>query len=120
MHTRRSIAAVAIVWTLTIVAGFVANGLSLKASGYPGNPGWVSFNPVAEFMRLYGGWLILAPLIWTYFAGRALSDERDSRSFPILLYVGVGLAVLTGILFIYGAVCPFTKQERTANGLYIL
>lgn len=116
MYTRRSITAVAIVWTLIIITGFVANGLSLKVSGYPQNRGWVNFNPVAEIMRLYGGWLILAPVIWTYFAGRALSDERDSSSFSILLYLGGGLALLTAVLFIYGAVCPCTEVARTADG----
>ncbi len=120
MHNRRSITIVALVWTLIIVAGFVANGLSLKASGYPSNPGWVSFNRVAEFMRLYGGWFIVLPPIWTYFAGRALGDERHSPAFPLLIYTGVILAFITAVLFIYGTVIPYTKQERTSNGYYIM
>ena len=100
---------VALVQTLVVITGFVAVGIILKASGYPGNPMWVRWNPLAVFLRHYGGWLLLVPILWNYWAGTTLQSEDRRCSYLTVVVLGIGFAVAAMIVFIYAAVHPFTR-----------
>ena len=102
---------IALVQTLVVVLGFVAVGLVLKASGYPDNVMWVRWNPVALFLRHYGMWFLLVPILWTYGAGVALNDDRCRVSYSTMVMIGIALAVVGIIAFMYAAVCPFTRSS---------
>ena len=105
----RTTTIIALVQTLVVIVGFVAVGVVLKASGYPDDPMWVRWNPAAVFLRHYGGWLLLVPIIWTYCAGATLQDDHNRVSYSTMVFLGVAFAVVTMIAFVYAAVFPFTR-----------
>ena len=104
----RSTTIIALVQTLVVIGGFVAVGVVLKAAGYPENPMWVRWNPAAVFLRHYGGWLLLVPIIWTYCAGATLRNDDSRFSYSTLVVLGIAFAVVTMITFVDTAVFPFT------------
>lgn len=91
-----------------VVAGFFAVRFSLKMAGYPHDP-TVNWNSFSVFLRNFGFWFIVLPLVWTIYAVAAHQTEKGVLSFRPALLTGFILAVCIAGLFTYGAVFPFTR-----------
>lgn len=101
---------IAAVQVLVIVCGFVAVGIVLKFSGYPENPRWVHWNPLAIGLRHFGLGLLVFPIIWTIIAARADSGKPAPVNYRTLVAIGGAFAVVTMCLFIYAATCAYSRS----------
>ena len=99
---------VAILQVAVTVFGFLALGIVLKFCGYPDGFG-VRWNPLAVFLREYGIWLLIAPLFWTLFALKAQKVDRGILSGRLAMILGMCLAGLVALTFLYAAVFPYTR-----------
>lgn len=104
----RTTTLLALLQTLLIVIGFFALGIVLKAAGYP-HDFTVRWNRVAVFLREYGAWLLLLPVLWVSFATQAERLNRGIFSERIAYLSGLCLSALIIALFLYGAVFPYTR-----------
>jgi hypothetical protein len=104
----RTTTILALLQTLLVIVGFFALGVVLKMSGYPDAIA-VRWNPLALFLREHGAWLLLLPVLWVFFATSAQRIDRGFLSYHIACVVGLCIAGLTIVLFLYAAVFPFTR-----------
>ena len=104
----RIVTILAILQTLLVVLGFLALGAVLKVEGYPETLG-VRWNPLAVWLREYGAWFLLVPILWVSLATAAQRRDRGFLSHRFACFPGVCIAVLTGGLFHYAAIFPHTR-----------
>jgi len=91
-----------------IILGYIALGIVLKIWGYPNNP-MVRWAPLAEFLRTQGGWLLLIPLVWSWYAARALRAEGGVFSERWGVFLGVALPILLTAMFLCAACWPCSR-----------
>ena len=111
----RSIKITALLQAFVVIAGFVMVGSVLKFSGYPDDPRWLNWNPVAVFLRHHGVWLLLVPAIWSGLAVRTARGEVSRLSSSTMLLVGIVLSLVLAVLFLYAAFTPYTRPFVLAN-----
>jgi hypothetical protein len=118
----RAIAILGAILTLVIVAGFVALGVVLKLSGYPEQFG-IRWNPTAIILREHGAWLLVLPFFWVVYAVAAERVDRGILNATVAGAIGSLLIVIVLSLFLYAALCPFTRRlfmdmsPKTSNRL---
>lgn len=91
-----------------VILGYVALGIVLKIWGYPNNP-MVHWAPLAEFLRTDGGWLLLIPLVWVFYAVRSLRVDRGVFSARSAMVLGVVLPIILTTAFVYAAFWPCSR-----------
>jgi hypothetical protein len=94
--------------TLLIIVGFFVLGVVLKISGYPHELG-VRWNPLAVFLREHGLWLLVTSIVWVFFALAAERLDRGFFSYRLACVIGLCIASLTIVAFLYAAVFPYTR-----------
>ena len=104
----RTTTILALLQTVLVVVGFIALGAVLKMSGYPDTPA-VRWNPLAVFLREHGVWLLLLPVLWVAFATSAQRRDRGFLSYRIACVIGLCIAAITIMVFLYAAVFPYTR-----------
>ena len=98
----------ALLQTVLVILGFIVLGAVLKISGYPDTLA-VRWNPLTVFLREHGVWLLLLPVLWVAFATAAQRLDRGFMSYRIACVVGLCIAAITIVLFLYAAVFPYTR-----------
>ncbi len=111
----RSITQIALAQALVVILGFFALGIVLKASGYPENPTWVRWNTMALFLRYYGGWFLLLPIVWTLISLRCSSNKTGRSLEFACITLGIVLVAGVALLFVYAALNPFTRPFAAFN-----
>ena len=104
----RTITILALLQTLLVIVGFFALGAVLKMSGYPDALA-VRWNPLALFLREHGAWLLVLPALWVFYATSAQRIDRGFLSHHFACIVGLCIAGITILLFLYAAVFPYTR-----------
>lgn len=110
----RNIVHLTLLQLLLIFLGYVALGIVLKLCGYPHDP-TVRWTTLAVALREHGLWLMLLPFLWARFA---LSWDRTMQG-PrgrISLLIGIALACVPLLIFIYAAVFPYTRPLMIWRG----
>ncbi len=79
-----------------------------KIAGYP-DDFTVRWNPLAVFLRQHGGWLLLLPVLWVFFATPAEHLDRGIFSQRIAFVAGVCIAGLIIVLFLYAVLFPYSR-----------
>lgn len=106
---------IAILQSAVIVLGFLALGSVLKFCGYPDSTG-IRWNPLAVFLREHGIWLLAIPLFWVAFALKAQQVDRGILSEHRALILGVGLAGVITVVFLWAAIFPYTRPLFLSSG----
>lgn len=106
----RLITILTLLQTVVIVVGFFVLGVVLKISGY-GSPHelGVRWNPLAVFLREYGLWLLVLPIAWVPFAIKAERMDSGFFSYRLACLIGLCMASLTIVAFLYAAVFPYSR-----------
>lgn len=104
----RTTTILALLQTVVVIVGFISLGAVLKISGYPDTLA-VRWNPLAVFLREHEVWLLLLPVLWVAYATSAQRLDRAILSYRIACVVGLCIAAVTIVLFLYAAVFPYTR-----------
>jgi hypothetical protein len=104
----RPLTFLAILQAFLVVVGFLALGIVLKLCGYP-DAFAMRWNPLAVFLREYGPWLLLLPVLWTLFATAAERKDRGILSVKVAHLIGMLFAVVIIALYLYACAFPYTR-----------
>jgi len=107
----RTSSAITLLQIVTIVLGYMAVGMVLKASGWPLYDSLVRWNPLAVFLHLHGLAFLLIPCLWTICAVRAQQLDRGIFSSRAVNLAGFGLIVVFLVLFLSAAFQPYAVRH---------
>lgn len=106
---------IAVLQTTLVVMGFLILPGIFKLWGYPVEPQFFGYrwNPLSLWLRQYGPWLLVLPAFWVAFVSVAQRRGRGFFSQRLALIIGVCLAALIILLFLYAATYPVYFPSRS-------
>lgn len=102
---------VAIAQVMSVILGFFALGIVLKACGYPESPegSLIRWSPLAVGLRSYGLLLLGVPIAWVGYAIAAARMEKGVFSTSLSMLSGFFVVGCIGFFFLWAMFFPFSR-----------